>query len=118
MGEFVAYDLNTIFNNRNGNPAAATLSNQALNIAKDPFLETEAYTNNEAYRILELKVSNLIKENEVIDEKKLEKLIQLNQNYWKAYYLAGLYFYKHKQYAQALINFKLTAKKEFTTLPC
>lgn len=117
LGEFVVYDLNTVFNNRKENPSAVTLSNQALNIAKDPFLETEAYKNYKAYRILERKVSDIINKNDVIDEKELQKLSQLNPNYWKAYYLAGLYHYNHKHYAKALINFKLASKKEITTLP-
>lgn len=116
MGEFVAYDLNTVFNDRNIKPSTTTLSNQALNIAKDPFLETEAYKNYEAYRILEHKVSHIIREKDVIDEKELQKLVQLNPNYWKAYYLAGLYHYQQKQYANALINFKIASEKEITTL--
>ena len=44
-------------------------------------------------------------------------LTQLNPNYWKAQYLAGHYYYNHKQYAKAQIHFKLASKKEITTLP-
>ncbi|MEO5787857.1 hypothetical protein [Gelidibacter sp.] len=45
LGEFIAYDLNTVFNDRNKNPSAVTFSNENLNIAKYPFLETDAYKN-------------------------------------------------------------------------
>ena len=117
LGEFVAYDLNTVFNDRTNNPSAVTLSNQDLSITKDLFLETEAYKNYEAYRVLERKVTSALSDKAPIDEKVLQKLSQLNPNYWNAYYLAGLYHYKHKEYAKALINFKLASKKEITTLP-
>lgn len=117
LGEFVAYDLNTVFNERDDNPSAKTLSNQSLNIPEDPFLETEAYKKYERYRILEQKAIRIIKEKVVVDEKELQKLSELNPNYWKAYYLAGLYHYNHKEYREALKNFKMASKKEITTLP-
>ncbi|OBX26651.1 acyl-CoA:6-aminopenicillanic acid acyl transferase [Gelidibacter algens] len=117
LGTFVAYDLNTAFGDRSGNPSVVTLSNQALNIIKDPFLETEAYKNYEAYRILERKVEAIIKQKGNIDERDLQKLSELNPNYWKAYYLAGRYYYQHKHYAKALKNFETASTMEITTLP-
>ena len=117
LGEFVAYDLNSVFSNRNGNPSAVTLSNKALNIAKDPFLETEAYKNYEAYRVLERKVEAIIDQKGHIDEKDLEKLTELNPNYWKAHFLTGHYFYQNKRYAKALNHFKNAATKEISTIP-
>ncbi|MBJ7879562.1 C45 family peptidase [Gelidibacter salicanalis] len=117
LGEFVAYDLNTVFNHRNGNPSTVTVSNAELNIPKDPFLETDAYKNYEAYRVLERKVEHLLKDKETIDETALQKLSELNPNYWKAYYLAGLYHYEHQNYAIALKNFETASTKEITTIP-
>lgn len=117
LGEFVAYDLNTVFNDRNGNPSKVTVSNAALNIPQDPFLETDAYKKYEAYRILERKVEHLLKENVAIDENELQKLSKLNPNYWKAYYLAGRYHYQHKNFANALKYFETASTKEITTLP-
>lgn len=116
LGTFVAYDLNAVFNDREGKPSAVTLSNKALNIPKDPFLETEAYKNYEAYRILERKVEAIIKQKRKIDERDLQNLSELNPNYWKAYYLAGVYYYEIKQYAKALKNFETVSKKEITTV--
>src|SRR5690606_10104139 len=52
LGEFVAYDLNTVFNNIPENPVETSLSQQELNIPEDPFLKTETYKNYETYRIL------------------------------------------------------------------
>lgn len=117
LGEFVAYDLNTVFEDRNGNPSAVTLSNKALNITKDPFLETEAYKNYEAYRVLERKVNAIINQKGHIDEQDLAKLTELNPNYWKAHYLTGLYYYQNKHYAKALNHFETAATKEISTIP-
>ncbi len=117
LGEFVAYDLNTVFEDRNGNPSPVTLSNKTLNIAKDPFSETEAYKNYEAYRVLERKVEAIIDQKGNIDEKDLEKLTELNPNYWKAHYLIGHYYYQNKHYAKALNNFETAATKEISTIP-
>jgi len=117
LGEFVAYDLDSVFDDRSAFPSTVPLSNQTLNIAKDPFLETEAYKNYEAYRILERKIEHALKEKTKFDGTQLQKLTELNSNYWKAYYLSGMYQYKHKHYADALKNFEMAATKEITTLP-
>ena len=115
LGEFVAYDLNTVFSDRQGNPSAVTLSNPNLNIPKDPFLNTETYKNYEMYRILEAKVEHALNHKEKLDDSTLQKLSQLNPKYWKAYYLAGLYFYNHKEYQKAFKNFEVASNKEIAT---
>ncbi len=115
LGEFVAYDLNTVFSDRQGNPSAVTVSNPNLNIPKDPFLNTETYKNYEMYRILEAKVEHALNHKEKLDDSTLQKLSQLNPKYWKAYYLAGLYFYNHKEYQKAFKNFEVASNKEIAT---
>ncbi|HUH28219.1 C45 family peptidase [Gelidibacter sp.] len=115
LGEFVAYDLNTVFSDRQGNPSAVTLSNPKLNIPKDPFLTTETYRNYEMYRVLEAKVEHALNHKEKLDDSTLQKLSHLNPKYWKAYYLAGLYFYNHKDYHKALKNFEVASEKEIAT---
>lgn len=117
LGEFVAYDLNTVFNESDDNSSQGTLSNQALTIDKDPFFETEAYRNYETYRTLEQKIKSAFKNNEPINENELHKLSALNPKYWKAYYLAGLYFYENKNYSEALTNFEKALSKEIPTRP-
>src|SRR5690554_1635041 len=117
LGEFVAYDLHTVFNDRSENPSAVTISYQGLNIPEDPFLYTEAYKNYEVYRTLEAKVEHALNTKEKLDDGIVENLSELNPNYWKAYYLAGLYFYNHKDYNKAFKNFEIASDKEITTRP-
>lgn len=115
LGEFVAYDLNTVFNERAGNPSLVSISNPNLNIPKDPFLNTKTYKDYERYRILEAKVEHALNQKEMLDDHTLQKLSELNPNYWKAYYLAGLYYYNDKAYQKAFDNFEVASKKEITT---
>jgi predicted choloylglycine hydrolase len=117
LGEFVAYDLNEIFYNREGNPSNKSIAIKNLTIPKDPFTETEAFKNYEMYRILERNVEAAIENDIVLEEKVLLELKNKNPQYWKAYYLAGKYYYEHKQYAKALEDFKRAKSKEITTVP-
>lgn len=117
LGEFVSYDLNKVFSNRDKNPAMSTLADVEKEIAEDPFLHTLSYKNYEEYRILEQQVKVAINEKTEVSETVLDDLQTKNPNYWKAHYLAGRYLYDHKRYDEALYAFKISATKEITTLP-
>ncbi len=116
LGEFVAYDLNEVFNNREAAPSEISVSKPALNIDEDPFIHTQAYKDYEAYRILEKKIEAAMVRKDTINNNDLQKLIQYNPEYWKAYYLAGKCYYENKQYNKALEAFKNARTKEITTL--
>jgi predicted choloylglycine hydrolase len=117
LGEFVAYDLNEVFSKNRVNLGNTTLSTSALNIPKDAFLNTEAYSNYEAYRILERNIESLIKNNKPISKSQFNKLISLNKDYWKPYFLKGIYYNEKGYKAAALIAFKAAKKKVITTQP-
>ena len=87
LGEFVAYDLNEVFKN----PNKVSLSNAELNIEKDDFQFTKAYTNYEAYRILRAQVLSSIDDKKTIDSQILSDLQTLNPEYWETYYICLLY---------------------------
>lgn len=114
LGEFVAYDLNEVFNNPT---FKSTLSHVELNIEEDPFLFTETYRNYEAYRILEREIEAAISNKEHFSLDKINELQLKNPNYWKADYLIGKYYYQKKYYKAALIAFERTKSKEITTVP-
>ncbi len=117
LGEFVEYDLNAIFKNREGNPATKTISNSRGNIAEDPFVHSKAYKDYEAYRILERKVEAAIENKETISAATLAVLQQKNPEYWKAYYLIGRYYFEKKYDAAAKKAFETALTKEITTVP-
>lgn len=114
LGEFVAYDLNEVFNNPE---FKATLSKVELNIEEDPFLFTETYKNYEAYRILEREIEAAISNKEHFSLDKINELQIKNPNYWKADYLIGKYYYQKNYYRAALIAFEEAQTKEITTVP-
>jgi len=117
MGEFVAYDLKKIFKNENSPIAPGIITTSNLNIAADPFLNTETYWDYEQYRTLRHEVEAAIENEFDIDRTKLDQLIMLNPNFWEGYYLAGLYNY-HKGYEAVALSYLLEAeKKEITTVP-
>ena len=117
LGEFVCYDLNTIFNNQNLNIDKVTLQKEELNISKDPFLESEAYINYEMFRIEDRKMDAVLENNSILESGFEKKYQSLNPDFWIVFYKMGLYFYKQKNYREAKINFEKALTKEITTLP-
>ena len=125
LGEYVAYDLNTIFDNSNSNSdynypgdriIPTSFYQSKLIIEKDTFQYTKAYMNYEAYRDLSSQVKNKILSKETIDSKNLKTLTTLNPDYWESYYLVGKYYYNMKFYDLALNQFNIAKSKEITTL--
>ena len=117
LGEFVAYNLNTVFENAEYNISASPLHNDILTIEKDPFQYTQAYEDYEAYRVLRRHVLSAINNEEQLLPITLEKLIGLNPEYWETYYLVGKYNYVNKYYQAALNAFQEARTKEITTVP-
>ena len=90
MGEFVAYDLKDVFSNKKkGN---ASVAKSELNIAKDPFLETDSYAKYESYRILSRTVSSYIASGKHLDKRVLNTFKLSNPEFWEVYYLVGKYY--------------------------
>ena len=112
MGEFVAYDLNEVF--KEGNNSVAKTE---LNIAKDPFLQTEAYQNYERYRSLRDEIQKAISEETNLEQKLLSEFTALNPNFWEAHYLVGKYNLDKGYELLALRAFVEAETKEITTLP-
>lgn len=113
LGEFVAYNLNEIFNN----PTKKLLESTALTIEKDTFQFSKAYRDYEIYRDLSHQIKSSIKEGKAVSPATISKLIKSNPDYWEAYYITGMYYYK-KGYLTASLNaFEKAKTKEITTIP-
>ncbi|WP_417290761.1 C45 family autoproteolytic acyltransferase/hydolase [Corallibacter sp.] len=117
LGEFVAYDLNDVFEQAPNNTNKTSLQNANLLIEEDPFLYTKAYENYEAYRVLSRHILKAINNDEHIEISSLKELQNLNPNYWEAYYLTGRYYYEKGYYTAALTAFEHAKTKEITTVP-
>lgn len=116
LGEFVAYDLNTIFNKKAKNLKPRQLANNDLSIAKDSFQFTEAFVNYESYRTLRSAIEKKIRQEEKVELSLFKDLQEKNSNHWEVYYMSGKYLYDQGCYRAALNEFNISKTKEITTL--
>ena len=144
LGEFVCYDLSSIFKNRknsetvvsseknsvclgsSGTPfpynleeslfMGVSLGDEKRNIASSPFLETVEYSNYERFRIEDKKIDISLEKRENLSPDFIEYYQSLNPDYWVVYYKAGLYFYQNKKFVLAQEQFEKALTKEITTL--
>lgn len=117
LGEFVCYDLNKIFKNRNSKDSIVSLAETELNIPKDVFLATIEYANYEKFRIEDKQMDVFFKNKTDLTTDFVKNYQSLNPNYWEVFNKAGLYYYKKKNYSSAKIAFEMALTKEITTLP-
>jgi predicted choloylglycine hydrolase len=114
LGEFVAYNLNDIFNKKH---PKTTLSQSELNIEKDPFQYTKAYKDYENYRRLRKDLQKAIDNKEMLASDFIRTFQKTNPEYWEVYYLIGRYYYEKQYYTAALHAFEEAHNKEITTVP-
>jgi tetratricopeptide (TPR) repeat protein len=116
LGEFVCYDLNEIFSDKRLKSGEFAKSN--LNIAKDPFVDSEEFENYEVSKIVGSEISDAVeKDNTVLSEDSISYYQSLNPDFWFVYYQAGKYYFKMKNYSAAKIEFEKALTKEITTVP-
>ncbi|VDH14750.1 Predicted choloylglycine hydrolase [Algoriella xinjiangensis] len=114
LGEFTAYDLNKIFKDSIQN---YTLNVDSLVIQKDNFLTSEAYKKYEEFRIKNTEIETFLDENKTIETNFLTNYINTNAEYWVVYANVADYYFKQKDYLQAINYYKLALSKEITTIP-
>ena len=117
MGEFVCYDLNKIFKQRNQKDEVISLQQESLNIPKDQFLESESYKNYEKFRVKDRMMDGFLKTKTDFPTNFIKNYQSLNTNYWVVYYKVGLYYFHKKMYMAAKAEFEMALTKEITTLP-
>ncbi len=123
LGEFVSYDLNKVF--KKFDPPAdegekqnfeQTISEEKLNIAKDDFIETEAFANYETYRDLRHELLRIIDKKEKASAELILDIKRMNPNYWEVYALVGEYYYQRGYLSAAQTAFEMALTKEITTI--
>lgn len=117
LGEFVSYDLNTVFQKFDNQNTSQPISEEKLTIPQDNFVQTQAYTNYELYRVLRRQLLEIIDANGKASPELLTELKTTNPDYWEVYYLVGKYYYEKGYNAVALKEFRKALTKEITTVP-
>lgn len=116
LGEFVCYDLNEIFSDKRLKSGELAKSN--LNIAKDPFINSQEYKNYEEYKKLSSQIEDAIDgKTKILSDQFINNYQSLNPDFWFLYYQAGKYYFNKKEYSKAKIQFDAALKKEITTVP-
>lgn len=113
LGDFVAYDLNKIFS---GDPKIGDLEAEVLTIPKDPFADSEEYKRFENFRKMTKNLKKAIKNKTPISPDFTENYIASNPEFWKAYDLAGQYYWATEDYDLAKKYFKLCLEKEISSV--
>ncbi len=83
MGEFIAYDLKTVFDKFENLEKEVVIATEELNMAKDPFLNTDVYLNYKAFRILDKKIEKAIDDKKIISKEELTRFENYNPDFWK-----------------------------------
>ncbi len=117
LGAFVSYDLDDAFTQFTSGNAGKPVLNMDESIPADEFIFSKKYRDYIEYRTLSQAVEKAMAENKEPEEQKIQRIIQLNPHFWKAWALAGDYYYKQQNYKNAVIHFKQALKREVTTLP-
>ena len=114
LGEFVAYDLNKIFNKKEQD--FKVQGSDSMNIPKDEFLETKAFKEYEQYRISNRIMDEAISEDQDVTANFIADYQNLNPNHWIVYYKTGKYYYNKGWYKAAELAFQKALTKEITTV--
>ena len=114
LGEFVAYDLNKIFNKKENDFVA--LATDSLTIAKDNFVYSEEFQNYEKYRAQSTVFDKIIDEKGIASSEFISDYQKLNPEHWIVYYKTGEYYYQKKEFQKAKVQFETALTKEITTL--
>jgi len=116
LGEFVCYDLNEIFS---GKKAEESLqAKTALNIARDPFADSEEYHHYEISKKLGAETNNAIDHKDIVLTDDFIPYYQsMNPDFWLVYYQAGRYYFGINDFEKAKTEFETALTKEITTVP-
>lgn len=107
LGEYVAYDLHTVFGLR-GMAADREVCDSSLAIAADSFLLSPQFHDFQAFRTWKQRMD----QGEAIDP---DCLVADNPEFYRSYVLAGDYRFKQSAYGQAMRYYQLALTKVIAT---
>lgn len=116
LGEFVCYDLNEIFS---GKPLSQSLlAKTELNIARDPFADSEEFQNYELSKMYGKEINEAADDkNALLTDDIIPSYQAMNPDFWLVYYQSGKYYFSKKEYSKAKMEFEKALTKEITTVP-
>jgi len=117
LGEFVAYDLDEVFENSKLNEWNVSVSIDSLSIPEDEFLLSQEFENYRLFRKKMDEISAKIQSGEAISDAEIESFVELNPEFWTGYFVAGGYYFHQKDYRNCTLFSQIASTKEITTFP-
>src|SRR5690606_28629191 len=117
LGEFVAYDLDEVFEKFDSGEIQNSVARDSLSIPEDEFLHSQDFQNYLEFKKKSNEFDQKINLNQIISAQELDSFIKLNPAFWKTYFVVGEYYFHQKDYQNALKNYQIALTKEITTLP-
>ncbi|WP_432670209.1 C45 family autoproteolytic acyltransferase/hydolase [Flavobacterium sp. SM2513] len=114
IGEFVAYDLNLIFNKKEQKFKSQGIN--SMHIPRDIFLDSEAFKAYQKYRINDKIIDTAISTRTDLPVDFINEYQNQNPNHWIVYFKAGQYYYNKGWYKASELAFKIALQKEVTTI--
>ncbi|KXX71683.1 C45 family peptidase [Flammeovirga sp. SJP92] len=110
LGEYIHYNLDSVFKNA---PISSTksLAIDSLNIAEDPFVQTEQFKGYLTFKKLVKKYRNLDEE-ERLTQAEIDDFIALNPSSYYSHEIIGDYYAKRNQTQQAINYYQNALTKE------
>lgn len=116
LGFFVNYDLEEVFKKFESGGVSKSVMNVEKTIAKDPFVDSEAFKDYAAYRRLKTSIQQATAAGVKLPEKQIRELQYLNPHFWKAYAVAGNYYFQQKEFKKAVIAYKQAKRRKVSSL--
>jgi len=118
LGEYVCYDLNTIFSKYRGLKQNIEISKADLNIPADTFLGSKGYQNYQFYRKYLQKIKNFtgFKQENARNPQIINQFISSNPEYYETYAILGDYYCWEKVYEKSIKYYTLALSKEIPDL--
>jgi len=89
-----------------------------LNIARDPFADSEEFENYERSKMYGKEINEAADDkNTVLTDDVIPSYQAMNPEFWQVYYQSGKYYFSKKEYSKAKIEFEKALTKEITTIP-
>src|SRR5690606_28527255 len=117
LGEFVAYDLDEVFEAFHLTELKNSVAVDSLRIPEDEFVRSQEFQDYLLFKEQSQIFTKRINSDEMISDEEIQLFIQLNPEFWKTYFIAGEYYFNQKNYRKALQNYQIALTKEITTLP-
>lgn len=111
LGEFLYYNLDSIFNNHRPNDVPVALFNAEKTIAADSSIFTNEFNNYLIYRDLKTKIKIAIAEKMILERPFLDKFEKLNPENFETWSLLGRYYQTQNNCKKAVRYFDFALMK-------